>query len=225
MSILRHFEGMGLTPDDIVRKTIQDNQGLGLEEAVLLSCTRLFRQGARLDHVFQFYGDVPEWAKQSASIVTQTGDNNFAVFDFHSAEPVSPSASIAFHAKTPKDVANWVRSMDKGWCIPSTMMGPDLMSWMRLDDGRLLLLVVQIKCHLSGDKSTLHSNVTAEAIQSLIPRSFFSSLVSPARLHYSPLISTCRKVTVRSRRSRRCLSLSIEEVLALLGRNIIFCVS
>lgn len=54
-------------------------------------------------------------------------------------------------------------------------MGPDLMTWLRLDDGKYLLLIIQAKCHFSGNKDTVTADVAAKAIRSLIPDNFFAS--------------------------------------------------
>jgi len=73
-------------------------------------------------------------------------------------------------------VESWIKSMHTGWCIPSKNMGPDLMTWLRLSDGRLLLVIFQAKCYLTGNLHTLAADVTADAIRSLIPARFFSNL-------------------------------------------------
>jgi hypothetical protein len=49
MSVLRYFEKEGRTLDDFIRDRMQVNKGVAFQEAVLLACTRLFRQGVRLD--------------------------------------------------------------------------------------------------------------------------------------------------------------------------------
>lgn len=130
-----------------------------------------------MDQVFQFHGETPAWACQSVSIVTQM-NGKIQVFDIPNGDPVVPSAGIAFYAKDPKDAEDWIRSMRVGWCIPGNNMGPDLMAWLRLNDGRLLLLLIQAKCYLTGNIDTVDAAVTAEAIRLLTPGRFYSALVS-----------------------------------------------
>jgi len=101
---------------------------------------------------------------------------NLKVFDIPNGNPVLPSAGIAYYAPDPQDVERWIKSMHTGWCIPGKNMGPDLMAWILLNDGRLLLVIFQAKCHLSGNLHTLTADVTADAIRSLIPKRFFSNL-------------------------------------------------
>jgi hypothetical protein len=179
ISILRHFGQAGRIAHDIVGDTLEDNQGAAFQEAVLLGLTRIFRNGRRLDEAFKFQGETPDWARQSALIVTKNnGTLEEFDIDIASAHPAVPSVGIAVYANSPKDIENWFKSMRPGWCLPSKYMGPDLMAWLRLADGKLLLLLLQAKCYLSGNKDgTLSAAVTAHAIGSLDYKKFFSSLV------------------------------------------------
>ena len=177
MGILRYFEKHGLTHDNFIRHRIQVDKGRAFEEAVLLACTRLFRQGAQLDQVFRFHGETPSWARQSASIVTRGYGGVLQDFDMPNGVPVVPCNGIASVAEDPEDLKKWIESMRTGWCLPGPIAGPDLMAWLRLNDKRLLLLLFQTKCYLSGNFDTITAAVTADAIRSLIPNNFFSSLV------------------------------------------------
>jgi hypothetical protein len=164
MSILRHFENKGVSLEGNIRMCMQSAQGPAFEEAVLLSCTALFRRGTRVDEVFRFHGKTPEWACQEATI-----------YDIPKENPVTPSTNVIYSAPNPKAVEKWNKLMDTGWCVPGNNMGPDLMAWLRLKDGRMLLVVFQAKCRLTRNILT---DVMADAIQSLIPGRFFSSLAS-----------------------------------------------
>lgn len=176
VSIGCHFETQGFVLERAIRAHLQSEKGLAFEEAVLLSCTRLFRRGARLDDVFEFHGNTPAWARQAAWIVTQ-GSGKIEVFDIVNWEPDVPSGGIAYYAKDPKDVQGWIESMSTGWCLPGVLMGPDLMAWLRLNDGRLLLLLIQAKCYLEENIDTIEAEVTAKAIRSLNPDGFYATLV------------------------------------------------
>jgi hypothetical protein len=144
------------------------------EEAVLLSLTRLFRDGKPLSDVFKFVGkesdpekNVPDWAHQKGYTVSQNPEAELVVADIVNGNPVLPSAGVAYSAKNPNDVRRWITSKRTLWCIPGQFMGPDLLMWLRLDDGRLLLVLIQAKCYLTGNIDTLVPQVTSQAIQSL----------------------------------------------------------
>jgi len=176
MSILRHFEEKGFSLEHNIRMRMQSAQGPAFEEAVLLSCTKLFREGTRVDNVFRFYGETPEWACQKATIVARSSTGEIpSTFDIPNGSPVTPSTSVAYSAHRPKDVAYWIKSMHAGWCVPSILMGPDLMAWLRLENGRMLLVIFQAKCRTTGNILTMDADVTADAIRSLIPGRFFST--------------------------------------------------
>jgi hypothetical protein len=62
----------------------------------------------------------------------------------------------------------------------------------------MLLVVIQTKCRLTGNLLTMDADVTVDAIQTLIPRRFFSSLASKivlpfALFPYHPLQKTSSK--------------------------------
>jgi hypothetical protein len=132
---------------------MQSVKGLAFEEAMLLSCTRLFHLGAPLSDVFQFYRKVPEWANQKARIVSRKGQE-LEVSDIANGNPILPSTGVTY-AKDLSNVKEWIESKQSAWCIPGELMGPDLMAWLQLEDGKLLLLLIQAKCHLEGNIDTL----------------------------------------------------------------------
>jgi hypothetical protein len=177
ISILCHFKKEGYTLDNNVQAHMQCAQGHALEEAILLSCTKLFQQGVHLDQVFQFHGEMPEWAYQGALIMTQLNGGTLKVFDIPNENPVVPSADLAYFAQGSKDVEHWIKSKDAGWCLPSSYMGPNLMVWLCLDDEQLLLVLFQVKCYLNGNIHTIPAKITVGAIQSLSPKNILSKLV------------------------------------------------
>jgi hypothetical protein len=178
VSIVRHLETRNLTLEEDIRLMMKANKGQAFEEAVLLSCTRIFGgQGARLDEVFQFYGDTPDWARQVGRIVTLGADGTFQGFNIVNTDAVIPSAGVAFYAESPRDVQHWLAAKHHGWCLPGPLMGPDLMAWLQLADGRLILLLEQCKVRLDGNIDTVDADVTAHAIESLSPKNFYVSPV------------------------------------------------
>jgi hypothetical protein len=177
VALVRYFESRHLTLERHIRATMQDNKGLAFEESVLLAITKLLRGGRKLNQVFEFYKTTPDWSNHTAKVVTRMPSGDCVDFGIIGHDSVFPSTGLAFYARTPKAVKGWLEGGGAGWCIPGNSMGPDLMAWLRLDDGRFLLLVIQAKCHLTGNINTLSAEVTADAIRSLMPSKFFTSLV------------------------------------------------
>ena len=152
-------------------------KGGAFESLVMLSITRLFQSGRRLDEVFQFHGTTPEWAKQKARIVVRKDDGTLAAFNFMEGDPEVPSSGVACRAEHPNEIREWIESMHSGWCIPSRYMGPDLLTRMQLEDGRLLLIAAQPKAYIDPGRKSLPTRVTVEAIQQLSPTFWFAKSV------------------------------------------------
>lgn len=170
IGIQRHFNSISRSIDETVRLHLNpSSQGLAFEEAVLLAVTRLLPD--KLSHIFEFHGETPQWADCSAHIVTSNPPDGRPLA-FSIDDPFDPASIVAFSAKCPEDVVRWLLFGKEGWCIPCREMGPDLMTRLRLDNGRTLLLVIQAKCI-----DTIRAEVTADAIESLTPKNFFKSIV------------------------------------------------
>lgn len=182
VGIMRYFESREYTVAAHIEAGLKFNKGNGFENLILVAITRLLRGGDhRLKDIFQFHGEPPEWAHETAQIVVQTTSGSYSPFDIIVQEPMLPSSAHTVEAEKPGDVQRWLQHGGAGWCIPGRYMGPDLMTWVRLHTGKILLLVVQAKCHLTGNitssAASLPADVTADAIRSLTPDEFFQSLV------------------------------------------------
>jgi hypothetical protein len=118
---------------------------------------------------------VPDWAHQRAYIVSRKGQE-LEISDIINENPVLPSAGVAYYAKNLNDVKDWIISKRSTWCIPGRYMGPDLMVWLRLEDGKLLLLLIKAKGYLEGNIDRLVPK--AKAIQYLNTDNFYSVIFS-----------------------------------------------
>jgi hypothetical protein len=175
ISVMRYFELNFHTLESNIRRRLQDDKGTALEEAVLLVITKLLQDKRKLSSIFEFYGQSPSWARCTAKIVTRNSSGNYEAFSID--KPINPRSIIAFSANSPEDVTNWLNEGEAGWCIPSRLMGPDLMARLKLSNGKILLLVVQAKCRTTGNIDTVKPEVTVDAIKSLTPERYFGSLV------------------------------------------------
>ena len=173
--ILRHLEEKPYTIERDMKTHFQVNRGLWFEEAVLLTVTRMLEKPATLNNIFEFHGTIPEWAHSSVRIVTRLPHADPSPFSI--SAPFDPTSIVACSAKDPEAVAHWLREGQGTWCIPAMGMGPDLIARLELEDGKQLVLFIQAKCHTSGNIETTTAKVTAKAIKSVTPSSFFSSLV------------------------------------------------
>ncbi len=173
--ILHHLETIPYTIERRIREDFQVNRWLWFEEAVLLTVTRLLEKPAKLSNIFEFHGEAPEWAHRSARIVTRLPHADPSPFSI--SAPFDPTSIVACSAKDPEAVAHWLREGQGAWCIPAVGMGPDLIAHLELEGGKQLVLFIQAKCHSSGNIETTTADVTAKAVESLIPGKFYSGLV------------------------------------------------
>jgi hypothetical protein len=160
VGVMRFFDDRDITLEGDIQASLQDDKGTIFQEAVLFAITKLLQNKRELKDIFEFQRRYPAWARRSAQVVSQVHPNDFRPFDIATSEPVTSFDGVAFCARDPEDVKQWITGRRKaGWCVPGEQMGPDMMTWLRLDDGKLLLLVVQVKRHLSD-------TFTAESIPS-----------------------------------------------------------
>jgi hypothetical protein len=136
------------------RRTLEDGiQSLGdmnFKEAILFSLTQIFRRGAHLDDIFQFHGNTPAWASQTARIVGP-----------EESDPAILSAGVVSYAKDTKDIQRWIEAKQSGWCVPGEDISLDLLTWLRLEDGQMLLLAIQTNARPRVSLMRVKSSATA----------------------------------------------------------------
>jgi len=175
VAIMRYFEEYQHTLESSVRIHFQsNNRGMAFEEAILLALTRMLQDQRRLKDIFEFHGPLPPWADNPAQIVTWNPSGNYEAFS--NDRLLAPSSPVSFSAQTPQDVTHWLQRGEAAWCIPGTLMGPDLMTRLQFRDGGRLLLAVQAKSYTKGSLNIPSKNASS-AIKVLIPSNWFGSLV------------------------------------------------
>ncbi|KAJ7279679.1 hypothetical protein C8J57DRAFT_1303945 [Mycena rebaudengoi] len=134
-----------------------------LENYLAFCFTKLFGSGnSRLDEIFNFPKGVPAWANQTASLVSLYRESSKTEVHERSVDWMSrPSYSVGTHASTYQHTLDWVSHRQQApICFPANTMGPDLLFAIRLKDGR----------------KTMGSRTLRDAIRSVTPINFFSSL-------------------------------------------------
>jgi hypothetical protein len=160
---MHFFDQRKITLEGDIPARPQDDKGTMFQEAVLFAITKLLQNKQRLKNIFEFQWECPAWAYRSAQVVSHLHPGDFRPFGITASEPVTTFDGVVFCARDPEDVKRWITGgREAGWCVPGEDMGPDMMTWLRLDDGKLVLLVVQVKRHLSDDRDAF----TAESIAS-----------------------------------------------------------
>ena len=171
MSVIRYFESHAYSLVQHVRRGLREDKGTAMEEAVVLAMTTLLQNKRPLGSILTFRRKSP-WDSLTAQIVARKSSGSFEDFPTDSLR-VNPT----FYAKGPDDVRHWLESREEAYCIPGNLMGPDMITRIRLSNGDVVSLFIQVKCHLTGNIKTLDAAVSAHAIRSLVPAKFFISLV------------------------------------------------
>jgi hypothetical protein len=179
ISIMRYLESKGRSHVSNALRTIQDNQGEGFEPAVLLGMTKLLQNRKPLREIVNFKEISPEWANCTAQLVRRSS-TGFQNFDWDGS---LPTTDLTHCAESIEEVTAWLESGKTAWCFPGKLMGPDIMVRVMLSNGCLVLLVIQVKCHLSGNTNTVTAGNAAKAIRSLNLKNWYSSLVCSFHSH------------------------------------------
>jgi hypothetical protein len=178
LGITNYLQSKGLTLFSHIQRELSSNQGGGFEEVLVFAITELFQGQHDLKFAFHFL-ETPSWACSKVQIVARSASGTFEAFKGDQLR--KPLMEVVFYASTFEDVKDWLEFGGAPWCRPGPSMGPDLLTRVKLDDEKVLLLVIQAKCHLSGNTSgkfdTLTARHTARAIRSVTPGNFFDSEV------------------------------------------------
>ena len=128
-----------------LRRHLHYEKGIAFESVILWTMSKWLAKPSKLTDILDFPGNSqPSWIHHCrACIVVQFLD---AHVPFSLDEPHEPGSLVACQGTDPATVASWLEGkITAGWCIPSTMMGPELLAIL-LDNGETVLMVLQCKC-------------------------------------------------------------------------------
>jgi hypothetical protein len=148
------------------------------EDALAFYVCRAFQPKVPLTEIFDFFGTPPDWANQSAELVTFTRDEhgicNWATINLSAQQPTTPGGPLGLDASGWKDVLKWLNNQHNiPICFPSNLMGPDLFFVLRLQDGRLIWIAKQAKCYKG--EAGLGKDLN-RAIRSVTPSNYYKTL-------------------------------------------------
>jgi hypothetical protein len=155
------------------------DRGAAWERALVVCLTRLLKTPTRLDHIMQFKyptplhnSKAPLNEREARLIVGYDGSD----YNTDIGGPSMWSLDVVLKATTPESVRQWLECGKEPWCRPPNAMGPDLLCWLKLDDGSRILLAVQAKCRADvGD--VLPATALANGIRSLTPSSYWQACI------------------------------------------------
>ncbi|KAJ7159583.1 hypothetical protein C8R46DRAFT_1224169 [Mycena filopes] len=146
-----------------------------LENYLAFCFAKLFSwKNHRLNEIFDFPRGAPEWAQQTAQIVSLHKVKAKSKLDECFVNLMSrPSYSIGTHAADLPATKEWLKhERPAAICFPDTLMGPDLMFILRLQDGSRIWVAVQSKF---ASQTLLTAETLRGAIRSVTPKNYYSS--------------------------------------------------
>jgi hypothetical protein len=151
-----------------------DNRGFGFEDVLAVYFMEAFSDGAWLDEIFTFQGDIPTWSSETAELVALMATDS-ELKGVKVGRSNCADVCLGFKAKTYKEDLQWLGNERKTpFLFPSNHMGPDLLFALRLSEDRYLWVVVQAKyC----SEAKLSREDTAKALKSVTPSQFFVNKV------------------------------------------------
>jgi len=164
------------------------------ERALVLGLTTLLKTPRRLEEIFQFKYSIPLHGsgtplndRRAKLIVGKDGSN----YNIDIGSPSMWSLDVVLVATAVEMVGEWLEHGIQLWCKPPREMGPDLLSWLELDDGSRILLVITAKCRID-DGNVLDTATLADGIQSVTPSSFLKVrilfyVLAPSKSTISPI--------------------------------------
>ena len=150
-----------------------DYRGHAFEGLVILFLLRTFCRPTVLSSVFKFHGTVPKWADMMAQIAGCIKGEEVPV-NVLEIPPRYPSLGVVYYADTIEDIIRWFKeSPALSVLVPTHLFGPDII--IKCFGG--LHLLGQVKPCLEGNINEINATTTADAINSLNPTKWFTTVV------------------------------------------------
>jgi hypothetical protein len=159
---------------DHVLNRLADDAGIGtkFEEFLAVYLAHAFGPDVRLSDIFDFGENVPSWAlSEGVEFLALSSDG-----DHHTVgHPMGPSSALSCDPKNAKATVDWFRKPYTAMCFPDKLLGPDLVFFIRLSDGRGLCVIVQAKFR---SQSRLSEGEHDDAVSTLITSQFYTKVSS-----------------------------------------------
>jgi hypothetical protein len=117
-------------------------RGDRFEEFIAAYLAQAFGPNVRLCDVFDFGQNIPRWA-QSQGVEFARLSPNGDHWTHH--DPLGPSSAISSDLMNATETVGWFRNPHTVMCFPDIYFGPDIVFSIRLSNGMVLCVIVQVK--------------------------------------------------------------------------------
>lgn len=151
------------------------NPGFRFQQLIGYYLASAFGKGPPLYEIFDFGATVPEWAKQEVDLVSVSWeDDRVKVFSYDHLGDRGGMLCIGKKCQGFRETQDWIKNPSTVLCFPDDYMGPDILLFIRLASGRILVMIVQVKWN-TRENFTIGDQ--ANAISTLDPDTFWNNPV------------------------------------------------
>ncbi|KAK6992722.1 hypothetical protein R3P38DRAFT_2657436, partial [Favolaschia claudopus] len=120
--------------------------------------SRAFASNPTLSDIFTLADPVPAWAKQSAELVELHGRPGELRYSWAPRRAEAPRSGRGLGASSLDDVVSWVEHTNPDrtpFCLPQIATSPDLIFYLKLEDGSYLSIVMRVSAGNGDDENLL----------------------------------------------------------------------
>ncbi|KAK6971483.1 hypothetical protein R3P38DRAFT_721836 [Favolaschia claudopus] len=118
--------------------------------------SRAFASNPTLSEIFTFADPVPAWAEQSAELVELHGRPGELRYSVASGD--DSTGVLATSASSLNDVVSWLEHSNPErtpFCVPQNPASPDLIFYIKLEDGSYLSIIMRVSARSGDDENLL----------------------------------------------------------------------
>ena len=150
-------------------------RGTQFEEFLAVYLAHAFGPTVRLCDVFNFGGDIPSWAQsEGVELVTLSSDGDHRTLDHLLDPPMGLPSTLSCDLRRAVETVEWFRKPYTTMCFPDIHFGPDLVFFIRLSNGKVLCVIVQVKFR---SRLRLAKRDHEDSVYTLTPSQFYTNKV------------------------------------------------
>jgi hypothetical protein len=152
--------------------------GLNYEVYLAVYLLGAFAGSVSLEDIFQLPGAIaPEWARaKGVKLVTpvpRSGAAKWSQVNWSAPPQVPPTARLGLQADDCPQVVEWFKRPSTTVLFPDNYMGPDLVCFLQLPDGKVICVVLQAKVSTEG----LPRSKMTKAVDTTDSKKFYTRVV------------------------------------------------
>lgn len=155
-------------------------RGTKFEEFIAVYLVQAFGSNVCMCDVFDFGADIPMWAEsRGVELVVLGAEGEYRTVNHSSNRLVGPSGTLSCNLTRAMETVKWFQRPYTAMCFPDIHFGPDITFFIRLSDGRILCVILQVKFR---SRPCLSKGEQDDSVSTLIHSQFYSNKVSTLQI-------------------------------------------